>query len=88
MSFSISNTKIEEALLAPSDETRSSQIDSGNLTPYYPSYGPGGITFAPPVLVTAAKKNHLLSLRRKIENAGIPLISGDELDAEMRDSRR
>ena len=86
MSLSISHAKIEE-LLTSNYMGSPSPYDAGNLTTLYPN-SVGGVVYATPILVTPDTREHLLSFRRKIEEAGIPLISGDELDSELREMRR
>ena len=86
MSFSISNTKIEEMLRSSLMESPSSS-DAGNQTMWNRS-SVGGVVYSAPILVTADTKEHLMSHRSKIERSGIPLISGDELDSELREMRR
>jgi len=86
MSLSISNTKIEELLTSPYEGTPSFD-DAGNQS-MWSRTSVGGVVYATPILVTTDTKEHLMSHRRKIESAGIPLISGDELDSELREMRR
>jgi hypothetical protein len=87
MSFAIDSAKVEE-LLTSTQEAWPSHSDAGNLTPWYPSSTGRGIVYATPILITADSMEHLLSHRRKIEGAGIPLISSAELEAELREMRR
>jgi hypothetical protein len=86
MSLSMNHAKIDE-LLTSNFVGSPSLCDTGNLTPWYAS-AVGGVVYSTPILVTEDTKEHLLSFRRKIEGAGIPLISGDELDSELREMRR
>jgi hypothetical protein len=86
MSFAIDSAKVEE-LLTSNREVWPSHSDAGNQTPWYPS-SVGGVVYAPSTLVTPDSREHLLSHRRKIEEAGIPFLSADDLESEMREIRR
>ena len=85
MSFVIDNAKVEE-LLASSHlgyEMSGSLIDVGieNYTSLYPNLPAGG-------MIPAGTREHLLALRRRIEESGTPLVSADGLDSEIREMRR
>ncbi len=93
MSFTINNAKVEELQAAGHEDyvTQPSVADVtvANLASYYLSYdGVGGTTFGSSGLVTPDTRERLLSLRRRIEGAGIPLLNAEELDAEIREMRR
>jgi hypothetical protein len=87
MSFVIDNAKVEELLASShmSYEVSSSSvavaIENSTPIPLYPSLPAGGMT-------PTGTREHLLALRRKIEASGIPLISPDELESEVREMRR
>jgi hypothetical protein len=93
MSFTINNAKLEELQAAGHEDygTQPSVADAAvaNLASYYMSYdGVGGTTYGPSALVTPDTREHLLTLRRRIEGAGIPLMNAEELDSEIREMRR
>lgn len=85
MSFAIDNAKVKK-LLASSHmgyEFSGSSVDVAieNYSPLYPNLPAGGT-------MPAGTREHLFSLRRKIEKSGIPLISADDLDSEIHEMRR
>ena len=85
MSFVIDNAKVEELLASShmSYEFSGSSVNVAieNYAPIYPSLPAGGT-------IPPGTREHLVSLRRKIETSGIPLISADDLDSEIREMRR
>ena len=92
MSFSINNAKVEELRTSNHGEyhpqTYMVEATATNLaSSYYPNYPAGGISYGSTVLVTPEAREHLMALRRRIEGSGIPLVSSDELDAEIREMR-
>jgi len=68
MSFSISNTKIEEMLRSSLMESPSSS-DAGNQTMWNRS-SVGGVVYSAPILVTADTKEHLMSHRSRLRGLG------------------
>ena len=95
MLFAINNDKVEELLAMGGSWPGEIPISEATLvtensTPIYPIYSVGGTTYAyaSPTLVTAETREHLLALRKRIEASGVPLISADGLDAELRERRR
>lgn len=93
MSFTINNAKVAELQAAGHEDyvTQPCVADAAvaNLASYYLSYdGVGGTTYGSSALVTPDTREHLLSLRRKIEEARVPLVNAEELDSEIREMRR
>jgi hypothetical protein len=93
MSFSINSAKVEELLASGGSWSGEIPFSEATLVPendacFYPSYSVGGTTYAFPALITSGTREHLLALRKRIEASGVPLISTDELDAEIREMRR
>jgi hypothetical protein len=88
MSFSINESKLEELLKSCSKTYEVSTSAVGlaidNFAPYYMASGTTSI--APPV-VTEEAREHLLALRRNIEESGISLKSADDLAVEIRERR-
>jgi len=59
-----------------------------NYKPAYPTISAAsGTVYAPPVLVTAETREHLMSVRRQIEESGVPLKSAEELTREIDEMR-
>lgn len=59
-----------------------------NYKPAYPTISEAsGTVYAPLVLVTAGTKEHLMSVRRQIEESGVPLKSAQELTREIDEMR-
>jgi hypothetical protein len=87
MSFAIDNAKVKKLLTSShtnsefSGSLLSVGIENYNNTPFYPNLPAGGT-------MSEGTREHLLALRRKIEKSGTPLISANELDAEIREMRR
>jgi hypothetical protein len=88
MSFAIDDAKVKKLLESsptdyesPSGSPLNVGIDNYTNTPIYPSLPAGGT-------IPEGTREHLLALRRKIEESGTPLISADELESEIREMRR
>ena len=93
MSFSISEAKVEELLKSEGAwnggaTPSGSNVVTENNTSFYPSYPVGGTTYAIMTLVTPYTGDKFTELRKRIEVAGVSLISTDELESEIRDMRR
>ena len=85
MSFAIDANKVEELLASTPLGYEVSPISSvtvtiDNYAPLYPDLAGGTMAIG--------TREHLLTLRRRIEESGIPLISADGLDSEIREMRR
>jgi len=90
MSFSINESKVEELLKSANKnyEVSSAAVVEGlGSNSYAPFYAVSGTDYAAPVLVTPETREHLIALRRHIEESGVALKSAAELTAEIDDMR-
>jgi hypothetical protein len=94
MSLTINHSKVEALLRSVGNANDRYECGFGieiknlTITPYYEnSWASGTISFIP-THVTEEARSHLTDLRLKIEKSGTPLISADDLAAEIRDIRR
>ncbi len=89
MSFSINESKVEELLKSSNKgyEVSTSTVGPG-VENYAPCYVASGTTYVAPSLVTEEARDHLMTLRRQIEESGIPLKNADDLTMEIGKMRR
>jgi hypothetical protein len=89
MSFSINESKLEELLKSSNKKyeisTSAVGLESKNYAPYYAA---SGTTYVAPSPVTEEARQNLMTLRRKIEESGIPLRNADDLTMEIGKMRR
>jgi hypothetical protein len=90
MSFSINESKVEELLKSASKgyEVSGGMAEGSETQNYAPCYTVSWTDYAAPILVTPESREHLMALRRKIEESGVPLKSADDLTAEISRMRR
>ncbi|HEV2350533.1 MAG TPA: hypothetical protein VG028_11885 [Terriglobia bacterium] len=92
MSFSINESKVEELLKSSNKgyEVSTSSVGAKveNIVPLSPYGAVSGTIYAAPILVTVETKEHLMDLRRKIEESGAPLKDADDLTLEIGKMRR
>jgi hypothetical protein len=90
MSFTIDDSKVDELLKSSKKtyEVSTSTIGLGTENYSPPYYAASGVTYTTPGLVTEESREHLMALRRKIEESGIPLKNAGDLGLEIREMRR
>ena len=88
MSLSIDRIKVEELLKMTGDQTSlfNPIFPIDDRAPFYPTNMAGGFLYSESL--TPDARGNLLNLRKRIETTGIPLLDSEELDAEIRESRR
>lgn len=94
MSLSINEAKVAELLKSNKgcEGFTSSVLPMAVETPmgsqnYNPAYPATSAVFSTPVLVTPETRDHMMSLRRQIEESGIPLKSAEQLTREIDEMR-
>jgi hypothetical protein len=90
MSFSIDDSKVDELLKSSKKtyEVSTSSVGLGteNYSPAY--YAASGVTYTTSGLVTEESREHLMTLRRNIEESGVPLKNAADLSGEIKEMRR
>jgi hypothetical protein len=93
MSFSINEAKVKELTTSNKnvpfyEVSPAATVEGLDVKNYGPYYTVSGTSYAAPMLVTPESREHLMTLRRNIEESGVPLKSVEDLSKDIDEMRR